>query len=126
MSRWPAGRRLTGISSPTVRELDSAVAAIEQAVTQAAYGPRLLVGRQAAAFSAAALPLCRWVQVIQLGRIGTATAPDGCVAPSARTRAISERALRLWSDSNALIQPIIDSGREMAARAIARIVAQSP
>ena len=39
---WPAG-----------------VAAIEQAAIQASCETRLLVGQQAAAFTAAALPLCR-------------------------------------------------------------------
>lgn len=45
----------------TVEELDAAVAAIEQAAIQASCETRLLVGQQAAAFTAAALPLCRRV-----------------------------------------------------------------
>ena len=43
----------------SVRILDAAVAAIEQAAIQASCETRLLVGQQAAAFTAAALPLCR-------------------------------------------------------------------
>ncbi|KJL36421.1 SCO6880 family protein [Tessaracoccus sp. Y36] len=56
--------RYTGlitITAPTVNELDAAVAAIEQAAIQASCETRLLVGQQAAAFTAAALPLCRKV-----------------------------------------------------------------
>lgn len=56
--------RYTGlitITAPTVGELDAAVAAIEQAAIQASCETRLLVGQQAAAFTAAALPLCRKV-----------------------------------------------------------------
>ena len=52
---------LIAISAPTVEELDAAVAAIEQAAIQASCETRLLVGQQAAAFTAAALPLCRKV-----------------------------------------------------------------
>jgi hypothetical protein len=52
---------LVAISAPTVEELDAAVAAIEQAAIQASCETRLLVGQQAAAFTAAALPLCRRV-----------------------------------------------------------------
>ena len=54
--------RYTGlitITAPTVGGLDAAVAAIEQAAIQANCETRLLVGQQAAAFTAAALPLCR-------------------------------------------------------------------
>lgn len=50
---------LLSISAPTVEELDAGVAAIEQAAIQASCETRLLVGQQAAAFTAAALPLCR-------------------------------------------------------------------
>ena len=52
---------LIAVSAPTVEELDAAVAAIEQAAIQASCETRLLVGQQAAAFTAAALPLCRLV-----------------------------------------------------------------
>ncbi len=52
---------LIAVSAPTVEELDAAVAAIEQAAIQASCETRLLVGQQAAAFTAAALPLCRKV-----------------------------------------------------------------
>ncbi|MGE9809590.1 SCO6880 family protein [Janibacter sp. G1551] len=52
---------LVTITAPTVHELDAAVAAIEQAAIQASCETRLLVGQQAAAFTAAALPLCRKV-----------------------------------------------------------------
>ncbi|MFX4273335.1 SCO6880 family protein [Pseudarthrobacter sp. J1738] len=52
---------LVTITAPTVNELDAAVAAIEQAAIQASCETRLLVGQQAAAFTAAALPLCRKV-----------------------------------------------------------------
>jgi hypothetical protein len=54
--------RVTGlisISAPTVEELDAAVAAVEQAAIQASCETRRLVGQQAVAFTAAALPLCR-------------------------------------------------------------------
>jgi len=56
--------RVTGllsISAPTPAELDAAVAAIEQAAIQASCETRRLVGQQAQAFTAAALPLCRTV-----------------------------------------------------------------
>jgi hypothetical protein len=46
---------LIAVSAPTVEELDAAVAAIEQAAIQASCETRLLVGQQAAAFTAAAL-----------------------------------------------------------------------
>ena len=52
---------LIAVSAPTVEELDAGVAAIEQAAIQASCETRLLVGQQAAAFTAAALPLCRRV-----------------------------------------------------------------
>ena len=54
--------RVTGlivISAPTPDDLDAAVAAIEQAAIQASCETRRLVGQQAQAFTAAALPLCR-------------------------------------------------------------------
>ncbi|APZ34182.1 hypothetical protein BOH66_07925 [Microbacterium aurum] len=54
--------RVTGlisISAPTVDELDAAVAAVEQSAIQASCETRRLVGQQAQAFTAAALPLCR-------------------------------------------------------------------
>lgn len=50
---------LVAVSAPTADELDTAIAAIEQAAIQASCETRLLVGQQAAAFTAAALPLCR-------------------------------------------------------------------
>ena len=50
---------LISVTAPTVEELDANVAAIEQAAIQASCETRLLVGQQAAAFTAAALPLCR-------------------------------------------------------------------
>ena len=50
---------LLSITAPTVEELDANIAAIEQAAIQASCETRLLVGQQAAAFTAAALPLCR-------------------------------------------------------------------
>ena len=50
---------LISVSAPTAEELDAGVAAIEQAAIQASCETRLLVGQQAAAFTAAALPLCR-------------------------------------------------------------------
>ncbi len=56
--------RYTGfisISAPTPDELDTAVAAIEQAAIQASCETRRLVGQQAQAFTVAALPLCRTV-----------------------------------------------------------------
>lgn len=52
---------LIAITAPTVGELDAAVAAIEQAVTQASCETRLLVGQQAEPFTAEALPLGRGV-----------------------------------------------------------------
>ncbi|GAB3129274.1 PrgI family protein [Glaciibacter psychrotolerans] len=56
--------RTTGlicITAPSIDELDAAVASIEQAAIQASCETRRLVGRQAQAFTAAALPLCRSV-----------------------------------------------------------------
>ncbi|MGI8394235.1 SCO6880 family protein [Leucobacter sp. W1038] len=50
---------LISVSARTADELDAAVAAIEQAAIQASCETRLLVGQQAQAFTAAALPLCR-------------------------------------------------------------------
>jgi hypothetical protein len=50
---------LIAVSAPTTDELDAAVAAIEQAAIQASCETRRLVGQQAQAFTAAALPLCR-------------------------------------------------------------------
>lgn len=50
---------LIAVTAPTTDELDSAVAAIEQAAIQSSCETRLLVGQQAAAFTAAALPLAR-------------------------------------------------------------------
>ncbi|MHC9043331.1 SCO6880 family protein [Microbacterium saperdae] len=50
---------LIAISASSVDELDAAVAAIEQAAIQASCETRLLVGQQAQAFTAAALPLGR-------------------------------------------------------------------
>ncbi len=52
---------LISVSARTADELDGAVAAIEQAAIQASCETRLLVGQQAQAFTAAALPLCRVV-----------------------------------------------------------------
>jgi hypothetical protein len=52
---------LINISAPTPEELDAAVAAVEQAAIQASCETRRLVGQQAQAFTAAALPLCRSV-----------------------------------------------------------------
>ena len=52
---------LISVSAPTVDELDAAVAAVEQAAIQASCETRRLVGQQAGAFAAAALPLCRSV-----------------------------------------------------------------
>ena len=52
---------LISVSAPTVDELDAAVAAVEQAAIQASCETRRLVGQQAVAFAAAALPLCRSV-----------------------------------------------------------------
>ena len=50
---------LVAVSAPTTDELDAAVAAVEQAAIQASCETRRLVGQQAQAFTAAALPLCR-------------------------------------------------------------------
>jgi hypothetical protein len=50
---------LIAVTAPSTNELDTAVAAIEQAAIQASCETRLLVGQQAQAFTAAALPLCR-------------------------------------------------------------------
>ena len=50
---------LISVSARTADDLDAAVAAIEQAAIQASCETRLLVGQQAQAFTAAALPLCR-------------------------------------------------------------------
>ncbi|WP_022890212.1 SCO6880 family protein [Agromyces italicus] len=52
---------LIAVTAPTVDELDAAVSAIEQAAIQASCETRRLVGQQAQAFTAAALPLCRSV-----------------------------------------------------------------
>ena len=52
---------LISVSAPTIDGLDAAVAAIEQAAIQASCETRRLVGQQAQAFTAAALPLCRTV-----------------------------------------------------------------
>lgn len=56
--------RTTGlvcVTAPTIDDLDAAVAAIEQVALQASCEVRRLVGQQAQAFTAAALPLCRSV-----------------------------------------------------------------
>lgn len=56
--------RYTGLVSVTATnpdELDAAVAAVEQAAIQASCETRRLVGQQARAFTAAALPLARRV-----------------------------------------------------------------
>ncbi|SFS16513.1 hypothetical protein SAMN04487846_3321 [Microbacterium sp. cf046] len=50
---------LISISAPTLTELDVAVATVEQAAIQASCETRRLVGQQAQAFTASALPLCR-------------------------------------------------------------------
>lgn len=50
---------LVSVSAPTPGELDAAVAQIEQAAIQSSCETRKLVGQQAQAFTAAALPLCR-------------------------------------------------------------------
>ncbi|GAA3844718.1 hypothetical protein KACC15558_26310 [Brevibacterium ammoniilyticum] len=50
---------LIAVTAPTSDELDAAVSAIEQAAVQASCETRRLVGQQASAFAAAALPLCR-------------------------------------------------------------------
>ena len=52
---------LIAISAPSEPELESAVAAIEQAAIQASCEIRRLVGQQAQAFTAAALPLARTI-----------------------------------------------------------------
>jgi hypothetical protein len=52
---------LISISAPTEPELEAAVAAIEQAAIQASCETRRLVGQQAQAFTAAALPLARTI-----------------------------------------------------------------
>lgn len=52
---------LISVSAATTDDLDTAIAAIEQAAIQASCETRLLVGQQAQAFTAAALPLCRVV-----------------------------------------------------------------
>jgi hypothetical protein len=52
---------LISVSAPTEAELESAVAAIEQAAIQASCETRRLVGQQAQAFTAAALPLARTI-----------------------------------------------------------------
>ncbi|MEU1970796.1 SCO6880 family protein [Microbacterium sp. NPDC019599] len=50
---------MISISAPTQAELDVAVATVEQAAIQASCETRRLVGQQAQAFAATALPLCR-------------------------------------------------------------------
>ncbi|MDR2975446.1 MAG: PrgI family protein [Propionibacteriaceae bacterium] len=50
---------LIAISADTEDKLQAALAAIEQAAVQASCETRVLVGQQAQAFTAAALPLCR-------------------------------------------------------------------
>ncbi|VEW14176.1 Type IV secretory pathway, VirB4 components [Brevibacterium casei] len=55
----PSG--LIAVSAPTTEELDAAVSAIEQAAIQASCETRRLVGQQAAAFTAAGLPLARHI-----------------------------------------------------------------
>jgi len=52
---------LISVSAPNPDELEAAVAALEQAAVQASCETRRLVGQQAQAFTAAALPLCRKV-----------------------------------------------------------------
>ncbi len=52
---------LISISAPTTDDLEAAVAAMTQAAIQGSCETRRLVGQQAAAFTAAALPLCRVV-----------------------------------------------------------------
>ena len=52
---------LIAVSAANSEDLDAAVAAIEQSAIQASCETRRLVGQQAAAFTAAALPLCRGV-----------------------------------------------------------------
>lgn len=58
--------RYTGlitITATTIEDLNAHVAALEQAAIQANCETRLLAGQQAQAFTAAALPLCRQVQL---------------------------------------------------------------
>ncbi|MTV25156.1 PrgI family protein [Nitriliruptoraceae bacterium ZYF776] len=52
---------LLAVTATSVDELDAAVAEIEQAAIQASCETRRLVGQQAQAFVAAALPLCRGI-----------------------------------------------------------------
>jgi ABC-type nickel/cobalt efflux system permease component RcnA len=52
---------LISVSAPSEPELETAVAAIEQAAIQASCETRRLVGQQAQAFTAAALPLARTI-----------------------------------------------------------------
>lgn len=52
---------LVSVSASKADDLDAAVAAIEQAAIQASCETRLIVGQQAQAFTAAALPLCRTI-----------------------------------------------------------------
>lgn len=52
---------LLAVSASTADELEAAVSAIEQAAIQASCETRRLVGQQAQAFVAAALPLCRGI-----------------------------------------------------------------
>jgi hypothetical protein len=52
---------LIAVTAPTTEELDAGIAGIEQAAVQASCETRRLVGQQAQAFTAAALPLCREV-----------------------------------------------------------------
>lgn len=52
---------LITVTAPTQAELDTAVAAVEQAAIQASCETRRLVGQQAQAFIAAALPLARTI-----------------------------------------------------------------
>ena len=55
----PADRSVESYRAHTAVMLDAAVAAVEQAAIQASCETRRLVGQQAQAFTAAALPLCR-------------------------------------------------------------------
>ena len=52
---------LIAVSAPNPDELEAAVSKIEQAAIQASCETRRLVGQQAQAFTAAALPLARTV-----------------------------------------------------------------
>jgi hypothetical protein len=52
---------LLAITAPTAEALDAAVADVEQAAVQSSCETRRLVGQQAQAFAAAALPLCRGI-----------------------------------------------------------------